>query len=169
MSCQCPITTDYVHKSSFPECSNELAVLRLSLIDINTINNKSELLIIIEKWITESPLIILDGVELSIVKVCEELKCDSVVSSSSIFSVSQTPGLDSSNIMNISNNADGQERANNIKETIFIVLYVIGPTILMILILIIIIICIVKLKNKRTRYIVTINSNVMMILSLLQK
>ena len=144
-SCQCPVTSDYIYKRSFLKCSKGLAVLRLSIIQIKEIN-KNKLIAIIEEWVNNSPALTLDGLELSIGKVCEELNCDdddshTVITSSSGFN-------SSSSVFNSSN-------ARNSLAPLTLTFSVAVPGTLisaMILIIMCIVFGILKMKRKRARY-----------------
>ena len=150
-SCQCNFTIDYIQEIEFLPCSNKRAVLKLSVIQ----NNK--LLKTIKQQISPLQTIFLDGVNLTIVDVCEQSDCrmdDSHGTSRS------TSGTTLMNLLptvtlketNNSNNGDKHQRiGNNIMKENILVTAVMLASLIFTVIAVVLYIIINKRKSEKNK------------------
>ena len=82
---------EHIYNISFLPCSNELAVVKLSIIGL--VDYKSDMLLrILENWANTSSTVVLEGLTLPVVKACREFECLSrILSSSSAGVISNSP------------------------------------------------------------------------------
>ena len=74
-SCQCQISTDYIYTTSFSSCSAEgLAILKVTVILINDYSS-NELVAVIAEWVSSSPAVTMNGLDLTVIEMCETPTC----------------------------------------------------------------------------------------------